>query len=143
MEDLNAGPYATRRADAGSGVADAVVHEVARLLRRLAVDPDFADVIDLRSLPMADADRASLRQRLGDGEIDAALNLAGLTRIRDTAYSGVWWARHADADNRCVLEQIIVARVPELLMAHLADIDAAAVRLSLELSRAQGKPEHA
>jgi len=40
--------------------------------------------------------------------------------------------RHADADDRTLLEQIVVARVPELLLAHPVDIADAAERLGAE-----------
>lgn len=142
MDKLTSASTDTSCADTGSGLAQAVLREVARLLHLLALDPGFTDVIDLRSLPTQDSDRAILRQRLGEGEIEATCHLAGPTRISETAYAGVWWARHADADNRCVLEQIIVARVPELLLAHTADIEEAARRLTTELSGTQQEAIH-
>ena len=116
-------------ADADTGVADAVLHEVSRMLDALVRDPEFADAVDLHSLPLADTDRERLRQRFGSGEVEAVLDLVGPTRITETAYAGVWWVRHADAGDRTVLEQIVVARVPVLLYAHPADIADAARRL--------------
>jgi len=136
MEELKSAPTAPKFAAARYELVEGVLHEVARLLHWLALDPGLAEVIDLRSLPLQEADRALLRQRLGDGEIDATLNLLGPTNIRETAYAGVWWARQMDADDRCALEQIIIARVPPLLLAHPADIDDAARRLSGDLNRA-------
>jgi hydrogenase-1 operon protein HyaF len=118
---------------APAGVAAALLREVAALLERLAADPGFSETIDLHGLPLTDAERARLRQRLGDGEVDARLEIAGPTRITETAYAGVWWLRHADADDRPVLEQIVVARVPALLLAHPEDVADAARRLVAEL----------
>jgi len=138
MEELTGTAAAAARFDVGSGVAEALLRQVARLLEALARDPGFADVIDLRSLPMHDADRASLRERLGNGEIDASFDLVGKTRITETACAGVWWVRHANSDDCAVLEQIVVARVPALLLAHPADIEGAARRLATEL----GAPTH-
>ena len=118
---------------AESGIGAAVLREVARMLRALSVDPTFADAIDLHSLPMTGADREQLQQRLGRGEIEVALDVAGPSRISETAYAGAWWVRHADADGRALLEQIVVARVPALLLAHPSDIFHASERLATEL----------
>lgn len=117
----------------GSDVARAVLREVARLLDALARDPMLDETVDLHSLPLSEPDRDGLRQRLGRGEVEAAFNLAGSTRVTETAYAGVWWVRHADADDRSVLEQIVVARVPALLLAHPDDIATASHRLAAEL----------
>ncbi|WP_144290076.1 hydrogenase expression/formation C-terminal domain-containing protein [Ideonella sp. A 288] len=119
----------------GSDVARAVLREVARLLDALAHDPMLDETVDLHSLPLSEPDREGLRQRLGRGEVEAVFNLAGPTRVTETAYAGVWWVRHADADadDRSVLEQIVVARVPALLLAHPDDIATASHRLAAEL----------
>ena len=114
-------------------LGDAVLREVAVLLATLARTPDFSDAIDLHSLPLSDDDREQLRQRLGRGEIEASFDLAGPTRITETAFAGVWWVRHADAQDRAVLEQIVVARVPALLLAHPEDIADAARQLGAAL----------
>jgi hydrogenase-1 operon protein HyaF len=132
MDTLNAPPPRCDPPDAG--LVEAVLQELAVLLEALAGDEQFNDAVDLHSLPLDDGAREQLRQRLGRGEIEARLELAGLTYIVETAYAGLWWVRHADADERTVFEQIVVARVPPLLPAHGADIAAAARRLSAELS---------
>ncbi|MCW5665900.1 MAG: hypothetical protein KIT35_18885 [Piscinibacter sp.] len=108
----------------------AVLREVARLLDGLAADPASDHTIDLRSLPLADADRAALHAWLGQGEVDAMLQAAGTTRVQETAYAGVWWVRHGDEHAPDALEQIVVARVPALLPAHPQDIVASARRLA-------------
>ncbi|MBL8345669.1 MAG: hypothetical protein JNN03_09520 [Rubrivivax sp.] len=124
------------------GMAEGMLREIARLLDALARDPGFIEAIDLHSLPVSDADRAWLRQRLGRGEVEATFNLGGPTRIEETSYAGVWWIRHADADEHTVLEQIVVARVPALLLADTVDVTAAARRLGSELegAAAPGEP---
>lgn len=126
MEPLKPAPPA-------SPAALAVLREVAGLLDGLAADPTLDHTIDLRSLPLADADRAALRAWLGQGEVDALLQAAGTTRLQETAYAGVWWVRHGDEDAPDALEQIVVARVPALLPAHPEDIVAAARRLADDL----------
>ena len=122
---------------ADDALVEAVLRELAVLLEALAGDEQFSDAVDLHSLPLDDDARERLRQRLGRGEIEARLDLAGPTSNVDTAYAGLWWVRHADADDRTVFEQIVVARVPPLLPAHGADIAAAAQRLGTELRERQ------
>lgn len=136
MDELTGVPATAPGLDAGDNVADAVLREVARLLGELARDPRCDEAIDLNSLPMTDGERDRLRRRLGRGEVEAAFELVGPTRITETAYAGVWWVRHADVDDRAVLEHIVVARVPALLRAHPADIEGAARRLDCELAAA-------
>jgi hydrogenase-1 operon protein HyaF len=123
-------------ANAVNGLGDAVLRELSRLLTRLATEPNFSDAIDLNSLPMGEAERDRLRDRLGVGEVRAAIDAAGPSQIVETAYSGVWWVRHGDSNGDAVLEQIVVARVPALLLAHPSGIHDAGVRLSAELSAA-------
>jgi len=116
-----------------TGMVDAVLREIAELLEKLAVsgEPGF---IDLRSMPMTDADRAELEERLGRGEVEASLDVAGTSEVRETGYAGVWWIRHAGAGGKVAAEEIAVAEVPEILKAHHADIAAAASRLNRDLA---------
>ena len=124
-----------------SGPAQAVLREISRALVSLARQGEahatsplpHEETIDLHSLPLSDADRAALAQRLGRGEVQATLDVAGATRIFETAFAGVWWVQHADAQGHTVLEQVVLAQVPALLLAHPADIDHAARRLQAEL----------
>lgn len=116
----------------------AVLREVARLLVGLAADPTLNEAIDLSSLPLNEEDVTQLRHCLGQGEVEATLTLGGPSLLAETAYAGVWWVRHADAEGRTMLAQIVVARVPALLLAHPADIDTAARQLESEL--AAGNP---
>lgn len=124
-------------------LVEAVLRELAGHLAALAARPDRPSAIDLRSLPISDPDRQALRRRLGAGEVRATLTLSGTSQIDETAYAGVWWVRHDAADGGVLAEQIVVARVPELLLAHPDDIDAAARRLQQQLGAdaAPGDPE--
>jgi len=115
-----------------SGMTDAILMEIAELLERL-IDEGINGAIDLRSLPMSDADRAALEDRLGHGEVTATLDVAGPTEVIETAYPGVWWVRHLDGRGRVASEQIAVTRVPDILISPPDDIRAAAARLLAEL----------
>jgi hydrogenase-1 operon protein HyaF len=117
--------------------AAAVLIEVADALTALGRDPLAERTIDLHGLPLDDAERAWLRERLGDGEVRATLEVAGRTAVDETAYAGVWWLRHGDAAGRVLFEQIVVARVPALLLAHPQDAAAAAGRLAAAVAETE------
>lgn len=124
-----------------TGLADAVLSEIAELLKKLA-DSGEASGIDLKSLPMSDGDRDALEQRLGQGEVFATVGVAGTTEVWETSYPGVWWVRHLGADGMIASEEVAVTRTPEILTAHRKDISAAEQRLRAELnSPAPGESE--
>ena len=62
--------------DRATGMALSVLAEVSRMLEALS-ESGQAGAIDLRSLPLSDADRAQLEEVLGRGEVRAELELAG------------------------------------------------------------------
>ena len=117
-----------------TGMAWSVLAEVGRLLEQFAAGGE-AGAIDLRSLPLTDADRAELESLLGRGEVHANLDLAGRSEVWETAYPGAWWIRHLGAGDRVAAEEIAICRVPEILHTHPADIAAAARRLAQDLQQ--------
>jgi hydrogenase-1 operon protein HyaF len=119
-----------------TGMALSVTAEVGRLLEALAASGQ-PGAVDLRSLPLTDADRQQLQDLLGRGEVRADLELAGRSEVWETAYPGVWWVRHLGADDRIASEEIAVCPVPEILQAHPDDIRAGARRLSQDLAALQ------
>jgi hydrogenase-1 operon protein HyaF len=125
-----------------TGLAQVVLHEIAVLLDRLA-DAGEAGAIDLRSLPMTDGDRVELEERLGRGEVEATLNVAGVSKVWETRHAGVWWVRHLGEGNRVAAEEIAVTRAPEILLTHPADVRAAAALLrdALQADRPRGTAE--
>ena len=126
--------------DRPTGMALSVLAEVGRLLEQLARTGEQA-AIDLRSLPLTDADRAELEERLGRGEVRVELELAGRSEIWETAYSGAWWIRHRGAGDRISSEEIAICPMPEILTAHPDDITAAAARLQRDLSTLSGEDQ--
>ena len=116
-----------------TGLAAAVLQEITQLLVKLA-DTGAAGSIDLRSLPMTDADRDELEEQLGRGEVHAELNVAGTSQVWETGYSGVWWIRHLGTGDKIAAEEIAVTNVPEILVSHRADIAAAASRIRRDLA---------
>ena len=118
--------------DRATGIALSVLSEITNLLEQLAKTGEPAS-IDLRSLPLSDVDREQLEEVLGHGEVMIELELAGKTEIWETTFPGVWWIRHRGAADKIATEEIAVCRVPEILMTHPVDIEAAAGRLRAEL----------
>jgi hydrogenase-1 operon protein HyaF len=124
-----------------TGLLEAVLREIGGQLERLAADPTYNEAIDLRSLPVTEADRAELKQRLGEGEVRATLLVAGETLVTETIFPGVWWIAHKGEAGAVVAEQIVVARVPEILQAHPDDIALSAARLIAAIEADQERPE--
>ena len=115
-----------------TGMARSVLAEVARMLEDLA-ETGTTGSIDLRSLPLTDADRKQLGELLGRGEVAVELELAGKSTIWETAYAGAWWIRHMGAGGKISSEEIAVCPVPEILVTHPADIASAALQLRSEI----------
>lgn len=115
-----------------TGMALSVLTEIHQMLEALA-ESGQAGSIDLRSLPLSDADRAELEETLGRGEVQAQMDLAGESEVWETTYPGVWWIRHKGAGGKIATEEISVCRIPEILKTHPVDIEAAAARLEQEL----------
>lgn len=97
------------------GAVVAIAAEIASLVDRLATEGE-AGAIDLRSLPMTDADRARLREFLGAGEVRMTIDADGLSTVWETATAGVWWAEHRNNEGRLIAELVEVCHVPDILM---------------------------
>ena len=111
-----------------TGMALSIMAEVARMLEALA-DKGESGSIDLRSLPLTDADRAQLEDLMGRGEVKAELEVSGDSTVWETSYPGAWWIRHHGAGGKVSSEEISICPVPAILSAHPADIEAAANRI--------------
>jgi hydrogenase-1 operon protein HyaF len=120
-----------------TGMADAVLREIAALLVRFAATGE-PGAIDIRSLPLTLADLAELDERLGKGEATVRLSTAGGSDIWETSYAGVWRVRDFDSTGRIAAERIEITRVPEIVMAHAADIRAAATRMADDIAEITG-----
>lgn len=129
MRTDNGAPCMTEQA---TGMALSVFAEVGRLLETLA-ESGQAGSIDLRSLPLTDADRGQLEELLGKGEVRVEMELAGPSEIWETSYPGAWWIRHRGAGGKIASEEISVCPVPEILITHAADIAAGSRRLREQL----------
>ncbi len=113
---------ATKTSTIGGGVR-ALLHELLGHLEQLEQSGETA-AIDLKSLPMAPDEFHDIKKTLGQGEIDITIELDGPTRIRETAYPGVWWIQHTSENGRILAEYIEIARFPDFLSAqpeHITD----------------------
>lgn len=91
-------------------------------------------MVDLATLPLGAADRDALEQALGQGEIDARIDALGCSRVRETAFAGLWWVRHEDTNGSLLCEQIEVTALPEILRTDRSDIEAASTRLAARIA---------
>ena len=110
-------------------LADAVFAELAHALLKLA-ETGEETIVDLRSLPFGEADLAALTEKLGEGEVRCELEVAGRSEVRETGFSGIWWVRHFGGDGSTVVEEIVVARIPDILVSDPHDVAFAARRMA-------------
>jgi hydrogenase-1 operon protein HyaF len=121
--------------DGGSigGGLIAILREIAEMLERLE-QYDESGAIDLRSLPFSPDDYARLRDVLGSGEVEITLDADGISRLRETAYSGVWWIQHRNTDDELTAELLEIALVPAIAVTAKEDVAQSASRLKNRLS---------
>ncbi len=124
-------PVAPPKSSGQTGMAEAVLREVATLLEAFAATGD-GGAIDLSGMPLTRADREALETCLGRGEVEATLDVAGRSEIWETAWSGVWWVRHRGGD-AIASELIEITEIPEILKTDRKDAAAAARRLASRL----------
>ena len=101
-----------------------ILHAIDRLL-----DTGESTTIDLAGLPFGPGELEHLEATLGEGELAAELDALGASRIRETAYPGVWWLEHRNALDEIVGRYIEITHVPEILSSQDADIAAGRARL--------------
>jgi hydrogenase-1 operon protein HyaF len=110
-----------------------VLHEIRHALDRL-VNENEPTIVDLTAMPFGPGDEEGLIAALGTGEVTATVNAIGETRIRETAYPGVWLVEHLSAEESRLALHIEVAAVPFLLKTPTEDMAEARRRLDVHLS---------
>jgi hydrogenase-1 operon protein HyaF len=105
-------------------ILNEVMHAIDRLL-----ETDEPTTIDLAGLPFGPGELEHLEATLGTGELTATLDALGTSRIRETAYPGVWWLEHRNAFDEVVGRYLEITRTPEILSSQDADILAGRARL--------------
>ena len=105
-------------------IINEVLHAVDRLL-----ETNEATTIDLAGLPFGPGELEYLEAALGTGELSAKLDALGTSRIRETAFPGVWWLEHRNAHDEVVGRYLEITRTPEILSSQDVDIIAGRARL--------------
>lgn len=105
-----------------------LLNEVMHALDKL-LETNVPTTIDLASLPFGPGELEHLEATLGAGELSAKLDALGTSRIRETAFPGVWWLEHRNAHDEVVGRYLEITRTPEILSSQDADIIAGRARL--------------
>lgn len=116
-----------------TGNVTPILYEIRHALQRLAESGEET-VIDLQSLPLAPQEADQIEQTLGQGEVRVELNALGPSRIHETAFSGVWWVAHYNAENQLVGKYIEVTPIPKIVLAQQEDLQDGLLRLDALLS---------
>jgi hydrogenase-1 operon protein HyaF len=114
LEDIGVEVTGCGPGDVSRGNVIPLLHEIRHALETL-INTGESSTIDLLSLPMSPGDLELLETELGTGEVDAQLNALGPSRIRETAYPGVWLVEHHNAEDQPVAKFIEVTRLPDIL----------------------------
>jgi len=120
------------RAQASTGNATALLHELANLLEAFVQRHDTGSV-DLRSLPLTPGDYTELREALGTGAVGATVDALGPSEVRETRFPGMWWVTHSNDAGEVVAELIEICPAPEVLLAPAEDVAAGLARLKAML----------
>jgi hydrogenase-1 operon protein HyaF len=119
--------------DKPTGMASALLVELHGHLNRLLTSGE-THLIDLKSLPLSEADINELADLLGVGEVKATISSIGSSSIRETAYSGIWWVTHYGDDDKVLSELIEVTLVPQILVTHIDEVRHSAQMMANSLS---------
>jgi HupH hydrogenase expression protein, C-terminal conserved region. len=96
--------------------------------------------IDLGAMPFGPGDEERLMALLGSGEVTASVDALGPTRIRETAFSGVWVVEYLNTDGQRVALHLEVDHAPRLLRSQPADLSDALAALDARLSAPDATP---
>ncbi len=109
-----------------------LLHEIRHSLGRL-LETGETNTIDLRGLPIAPGEQQQLLNFLGKGEISARMDALGESEIIETSFAGVWLITHYNTNKEIMGKFLEVTRLPEILEAQTADMEAALASLQVKL----------
>lgn len=110
-----------------------LLHEVRHALQKLT-ETGETTTIDLSSLPFGPGDKERLLDVLGQGEVSANVDAMGATKVRETAFAGVWLVQYYSVADEVLAEHIEVTRCPSLLITPEQDLADAALALQARLA---------
>ena len=109
-----------------------LLHEVRHALDNL-IKNEETTVIDLRSIPLAPGEEEKIINALGQGEVQAHLNVLGSSEIIETQYPGVWLVTHHNDENEIIGRFIEITTMPDILRSQKEDVIEAYSRISESL----------
>lgn len=109
-----------------------LLHEVKHALDNLISNGKTA-VIDLRSIPLAPGEEETILNTLGQGEVQAKLDVLGPSEIIETQYPGVWLVTHFNDDDDIIGRFIEITTMPDILRSQQEDVIEAYNRLAASL----------
>ena len=133
MNTLGDIPVSVQPADF-TGNIPPLLHELRHALQRL-IDSGETTTIDLRALPLAPGELATLEQQLGSGEISARMNALGPSDIIETAFPGVWRVIHYNQHEEVMAYFLEVSTVPSLLQTPSQDLPGSITGLQQLINR--------
>jgi hydrogenase-1 operon protein HyaF len=123
-----------------TGNALPVLNEILHALRKL-IETDTPSTIDLGAIPFAAGDERMMDEILGQGEVQAKLDLSGDSLVVETGIAGVWRVDHFDAEGQTQSRFVEVTWIPEILKTQREDAQAGLARLTGRLEQA-GRARH-
>lgn len=105
-----------------TGNASPVLHEIKHALTAL-LEKGETTVIDLGALPFAPGDERLLDEVLGEGEVQATLNVFGKSIVQETGIPGVWRVDHFDENGETQSRFIEITFMPDILKTQSDDAE--------------------
>ena len=109
-----------------------ILHEIRHALRKL-LETGESSIIDLRSIPLAPGEEATIIDTLGCGEVHAKLNALGPSEIYETRFAGVWLTTHFNEESSVIGRFIEITRFPDILKSQHEDMTISLDQLEQEL----------
>lgn len=106
-----------------------ILHEVKHALDNL-INNSVTSIIDLRSVPLAPGEEEKIINTLGQGEVQAQLNVLGSSDIIETQYAGVWLITHYNDEDEIIGRFIEITTMPDILRSQSEDVIDAYCELS-------------
>lgn len=122
-----------------TGLANSLYFQILEAIQKL-FNEGKPEIISLKTLPLTAEDLAEIDKFLGMGEIEAKIDVAGLSKVWETKFSGVWRVCHFSRDEKLMVDEIIIDFVPQILLSHSQDIEMAMRKLEGMLNEMPQNP---
>ena len=109
-----------------------LLHEIRHALQTY-LETGETSIIDLRSIPLAPGEEDTIIKTLGQGEVQAHLDVLGPSEVYETKYAGVWMVTHYNDDDNIISRFVEVTDTPDVLKSQREDVVDALNALVTEL----------